>query len=312
MKTISREEFRDAYLSPTEEQTARMQAKLDSLQADPEDRRRFLSSRPRRMAFVMAAVLLAAGVITAVATNITTRYATTWGGEVKEYVETTSDAAQDAWYEGIPEEMLEKKAKAEEEGYFAYISGNEKGVFTLPTRECESEEQLIATLDTEGFPHPAALIPEGYRFITGSVSIDTRSSFDPDTCVGCMFSPPYSLYIYAVEPEDQYISSCDVYFADEKDPNSRYHIGFNLSQSKEGTFFFYTDEAYTTQALSVPGMEEAFSVRTQEEEELHMCRSIREDPVYLSGKLADLKFRYQRIDANGPIDDILKVFEGWK
>lgn len=314
MKAISREEFQDAYMSPTEEQTARMQAKLDSLQADPEDRRRFLSSRPRRMAFVMAAVLLAAGIITAVATN-TTRYETTWGGEVKEYEETASDAAWAAWNEGIPEEMQEKWDKAIEEGYITKIETNEMGISIPPTREFESEEQLIATLDAEGFPHPASLIPEGYRFVKGEVTLDSRSGFDPDKCVGCMFRGPYSLYIYTADPEDQYIISYDVYFTDEKDPDStflKYNIGIGLSESTNSTFYFYTDEEYATQTLSVPGMEEAFSIRTQEEERLHMYRSIRKDPVYLSGKLADLKFRYQTIDANGPIDDILKVFENWQ
>ena len=311
MKTISREEFRDAYMSPTEEQTARMQAKLDSLRADTEDRKHIRVSRPR-MAFVMAAVLLVAGIITAVATTNLTRYATSWGGEVKEYEETADEAARDAWEEGIPEEMLEKKAKAEGEGYFTDISGFERGTSTLPTREFESEEQMIAALDAEGFPHPGSLIPEGYSFIEGDVFIDTRSGFDPDTCVGCMFRDGYSLYIYDVKPEDTYINGYNVIFADKKDPDSRYHIGISLSQFKEGTYYFYTDEEYTTQTLSVPGMEDAFSVRTREEEELHMCRNISEDPVYLAGKLADLKFRYQRIDANGPIDDILKLFEAWK
>ncbi len=311
MKTISREEFRDAYMSPTEEQTARMQAKLDSLRADTEDRKHIRVSRPR-MAFVMAAVLLVAGIITAVATTNLTRYATTWGGEVKEYEETVYDADRDAWEKGIPEEMLEKQAKAEAEGYFTNITGFERGTSTLPTREFESEEQMIAALDAEGFPHPASLIPEGYSFIEGEVFISTRSSFDPDTCVGCMFRDGYSLYIYDVKPEDTYINDYIVIFADEKDPDSRYHIGINLSQAKESTYFFYTDEEYTTQTLSVPGMEDAFSVRMQKEEQLHLCRNISEDPVYLAGKLADQKFRYQLIDANGPIDDILKLFEAWK
>ena len=314
MKAISREEFQDAYMSPTEEQTARMQAKLDSLQADPEGRRRFLSSRPRRMAFVMAAVLLAAGIITAVATN-TTRYATTWNGEVKVYEETANDAAREAWNEGIPDEILDKMAEAIEEGNFFFLSGSERAQSNLPIREYESEEQLIATLDAEGFPHPASLIPEGYRFVKGEVTLDSRSGFDPDKCVGCMFRGPYSLYIYTADPEDQYIISYDVYFTDEKDPDStflKYNIGVGLSESTNSTFYFYTDEEYATQTLSVPGMEEAFSIRTQEEERLHMYRSIRKDPVYLSGKLADLKFRYQTIDAHGPVDDILKVFENWQ
>lgn len=67
-----------------------------------------------------------------------------------------------------------------------------------------------------------------------------------------------------------------------------------------------------TRLIPVPGMEEAFSIRTQEEEKPHMCRNIREDPVYLAGKLADQEFAYQDIFANGPIDDILKMFEVWK
>ena len=58
-------------------------------------------------------------------------------------------------------------------------------------------------------------------------------------------------------------------------------------------------------------MEEAFSVRTQEEQKLYMCRNIKKDPVYLAGNLADLEFNYQLININGPIDDILKVFEPW-
>ena len=311
MKSISRKEFQDAYMSPTAEQTARMQAKLHWLQAESEDRRQVRWAKPR-IAFVMAAVLLVAGIITAVATN-TTRYATTWGAEVKEYEQTASDVEWDDFEEGIPAEMLEKRDKALEDGFFTNIVGNNGGMSIHPRQKLESEAEMIAMLDAHGFPHPASLIPEGYQFVQGEAFYNIRSNLNvEDYIVGCMFRGPYSLYIYDIEPEDRYISSYNVTFADEKNPDTGYHIDASLSQTKISTFFFSTDEEYKTENLSVPGMEEAFSLRTTEETRLNMCRKIRKDETYLAGKMADLLFSYQIISAEGPIDDVVKMYAAWE
>ena len=75
MKVISKKEFQDAYISPTEEQSARMQAKLNSLQQEPEERRHVLRAKPR-LAFIMAALLVIA-VITAIAAS-TIKYQVSW------------------------------------------------------------------------------------------------------------------------------------------------------------------------------------------------------------------------------------------
>ena len=83
MKTISQREFQNAYVSPTEEQIARLQAKLDRLTESPEEKQTERRAKPR-LAFVLAAALFLIGTFTAVAATLK-YYAVSWDGKVKDY-----------------------------------------------------------------------------------------------------------------------------------------------------------------------------------------------------------------------------------
>ena len=309
MKVISRKDFQDAYISPTEEQAARMQAKLDSLQQEQEERRHVLLAKPR-LAFVIAAVLIIAG-ITAIATN-TTRYQTTWGGEVKEYEQSVHDEKVDAFYDGVPDDMQAMIDNALEEGLFPVLTGSQGGFSTFPSEYVSSEKELIAMLDAEGFPHPEALLPEGYQFAGANVSYDVFSSSEMKLVNG-MTEGAYSVKLYSVEPENKYIHGYTISFKDKKDPEKYNMLSVTTAHVSGFTAYFDTDGKVETKTLSVPGMEDAFKIHTNEIDTLYMCRNIANNAVFRNGKMSKIDIRYLIIRANGEaIDDVIKLYSAWE
>ena len=193
MKTISQREFQNAYVSPTEEQTARLQAKLDRLTKSPEEKPAERRSKPL-LAFVLAAALLLIGTFTAVAATLK-YYAVSWDGKVKDY-QPSEEFREPYEY---PDEITVPLDRAIHEGYFAKVvfDGEEHGFD--PETTIESEEEAIALLDAEGYPHPTPLIPEGYQFAQCYIQY---GSFDGLRHIeNAIYSGKYTLYIYSVAPE---------------------------------------------------------------------------------------------------------------
>lgn len=302
MKVISKNEFQDAYMSPTEEQTDRMRAKLNSLQQEPEERRQILRAKPRP-AFVLAAVLIIVG-ITAIATS-TIRYQITWGGEVKEYDTKERDEEYEDFYSSIPDEMFERQRSATDEGYYVSISGPHKKVsITYPGKLVKSEEDMIAILHTDGYPHPASLIPEGYIFDEGKIEYGILNH-DEIHLVDNMTIGDYSLNIYSVEPDNLYIDGYCVAFSNDEKQDSHTWIDVSESPSKDGTMYFYTDTSYNMETLSVPWMEDAFIIRTAESNELHMLKNITENRAFYAGSPSRTEIKYLSILAMGAVDDVI-------
>ena len=307
MKVISRKEFQDAYISPTEEQTARIQAKLDSIQQEPEERRHVLQAKPR-LAFIMAALLVIAG-ITAIAAS-TIRYKTTWGGEVREYEESDLDKERDTLLDGIPAELEEKMNNALEKGLFPNILGPQPAGFSCyPSESAESLEDLVAMLDAEGFPHPTPLIPENCSFTEGKVTYGIISDYKKNL-VSSTLKYGYTLDVYSVEPDNKYIQGYSIFFSDKNDPDKIFEIDVISSPVPGGTFYFASDDpAGSTQTLSIPGMEEALIVHADGYEALHMQQNISSSGGTLAKKL---RYYYLIITANGAVDDVIKLYSAWE
>ena len=302
MKVISKNEFQDAYMSPTEEQTDRMRAKLNSLQQDQDESRRVLWARSR-LAFIMAAVLLIVG-ITAIAAS-TIRYQATWTGEIREYDPEEGDKEYQEFFSGIPDEIFKREHSATEEGFFIKVSGpHEKSYLSDPLRIVKSEDELITLLDAEGYPHPASLVPEGYTFNEATIEYCLFDNEKIDF-VDSMTAGDYSLNIYSVEPDNLYIDGYCVAFSKDEKQDSHTWIDVSASSSKDGTMYFDTDTSYNMETLSVPWMEDAFIIRTAESNELHMLKNITDNKAYYAGNPARAAMRYLSIHALGAVDDIL-------
>ena len=307
MKVISRKEFQDAYISPTEEQTARMQAALDRLQQEPDEERLPRWTKPR-LAFVLIAALLIIGGITAIATS-RIRYETTWGGEVKVHEENEDQENPIAFYTETPVVIQVKMKNAREEGLFPCLTGPDQNVTSqYPVEHVESQTKLIAMLDAEGFPHPETLIPENCSFSMGEVTYGIISDYKR-TLVDSTTIDGYTLDIYSSEPENKYINGYHVYFSLKDSPSSQYMIIVYSSPVPGFTFYFETDElSANTQTLSVPGMEEALIVRTSESETLYMRQNIASSDAKL---VKTLHCNYLIISAAGDVDNVVKMYSDW-
>ena len=307
MKLISRKEFQDAYISPTEEQTARMQATLDKLQQEPDEGQLPQWTKPR-LAFVLIAALIIIGGITAIATS-RIKYETTWDGEVKVHEESEYEAKWPVFDDGFPDAMEVKMNNALENGLFPTVTEPDQTVVGMhPVEHVESQAKLIAMLDAEGFPHPKSLIPESCSFSMGEVTYGIISDYKK-ILLDSMTIGDYSLNTYSSEPENKYINGYHVYFSLKDSPSSQYMITVYSSPVPGLTFYFDTDEqSVNTQTLSVPGMEEALIVRTPESETLHMRQNIASSDAKLA-KI--LHCNYLIITTSGDIDNVVKMYSDW-
>ena len=280
-----------------------MQAKLNSLQQEPEERRHVLRAKPR-LAFIMAALLIIAG-ITAIAAS-TIRYQVSWEGELKEYEPRDDDDEYEDFYRGIPDEINDKANSAAEEGFYVSISGpHEQSCFKDPCMPVKSEEDLIALLDGERYPHPASLVPEGYIFKVGTINYHI-SDEEKINLADSLTIGDYSLKIYSVEPENRYIDGFYIAFSNDEKENSYTWIDVTESCSKEGAIFFSTDTAYSMETLSVPWMEDAFLIRTDELTELHMIKNIKRRAASFIGiNPYRSEMIYLSVHAEGAVDDVL-------
>ena len=280
-----------------------MQAKLNSLQQEPEERRHVLRAKPR-LAFIMAALLIVAG-ITAIAATSTIRYQTTWGGEVREYEPRNDDDKYEDFYRGFPDEMFTKADNASAEGFYVSISGpHETCVFREPCMFANSEEDLLALLDGEGYPHPASLVPDGYAFEKGIIRYDLFNDEKKDLA-DSMTIGDYSLKIYSVEPENRYIDGFYIAFSKEEKENSYTWIEVGARNTRNETMFFNTDESYSVETLSVPWMEDAFLVRTDKYTELYMLKNIKGKTASFIGIPPKSEMIYLSVYAKGAVDDVL-------
>lgn len=281
-----------------------MQAKLNSLQQESEERRHVLRAKPR-LAFIMAALLVIAG-ITAIAATSTIRYQVSWEGELKEYEPRDDDEESDAFYRGIPDEIHTKADSATEEGFYITITGpHEESCYNYPCKLANSEEDLIALLDGEGYPHPASLVPEGYTFEYGRIEYNLLDD-EKKNLADSMTIGDYSLKIYSVEPENRYIDTFRIAFSNDEKENSYTWIDVTESCSKEGAIFFNTDTACSMETLSVPWMEDAFVVRTDELTRLHMIKNIKNRAASFIGiNPYRSQMIYLSVHAEGAVDDVL-------
>ncbi len=279
-----------------------MQAKLNSLQQEPEERLHVLRAKPR-LAFIMAALLVIAG-ITAIAAS-TIRYQTTWGGEVREYEPRDDDEESDAFFRGIPDEIFTKADNASAEGFYVSVSGpHETSVFRNPCLFVNSEEDLLAQLDKKEYPHPASLVPEGYIFEKGIIRYDLFNDEKKDLA-DSMTVGDYSLKIYSVEPENKYINGFYIAFSKEEKENSYTWIEVGSRNTKDETMYFNTDESYSVETLSVPWMEDAFLVRTDKPTKLYMLKNIKGKTASFIGIPPKSEMIYLSVYAKGAVDDVL-------
>ena len=304
MKTISQREFQNAYVSPTEEQTARLQAKLDRLTKSPEEKPAERRSKPR-LAFVLAAALLLIGTFTAVAATLK-YYAVSWDGKVKDY-QPSEEFREPYEY---PDEITVPLDRAIHEGYFAKVvfDGEEHGFD--PETTIESEEEAIALLDAEGYPHPTPLIPEGYQFAQCYIQY---GSFDGLRHIeNAIYSGKYTLYIYSVAPENVGIFAYNVICEDKNNPDKSCSIFSDLGNGEinNHTFIFEADDQYDIQNLTVPGMDKAISLCTPEENCLHMFRNLTDISGIkaTSSKYATQLDWHQYIIATGDIDAVIALY----
>ena len=262
-----------------------MQAKLNSLQQEPEERRHVLRAKPR-LAFIMAALLVIA-VITAIAAS-TIRYQVSWEGELKEYEPRDDDEESDAFFRGIPDEINDKANSATEEGFYITITApHEESCHNYPCKLANSEEDLIALLDGEEYPHP--------------ISDEEKINLADSLTIG-----DYSLKIYSVEPENRYIDTFRIAFSNDEKENSYTWIDVTESCSKEGAILFSTDTAYSMETLSVPWMEDAFVIRTDELTRLHMIKNIKRRAASFIGiNPYRSEMIYLSVHAEGAVDDVL-------
>ena len=280
-----------------------MQAKLNSLQQEPEERRHVLRAKPR-LAFIMAALLIVAG-ITAIAATSTIRYQVSWEGELKEYEPRDDDEESDAFFRGIPNEIHDKAHSAAEEGFYVSISGpHEESCYNYPCKLANSEEDLIALLDGEGYPHPASLVPEGYTFEYGRIEYNLIDE-EKKNLADSMTIGDYSLKIYSVEPGNRYIDGFYIAFSKEEKENSYTWIEVGARNTRNETMFFNTDESYSVETLSVPWMEDAFLVRTDKYTELHMLKNIKGKTASFIGIPPKSEMIYLSVYAKGAVDDVL-------
>ena len=304
MKTISQREFQNAYVSPTEEQTARLQAKLSRLTENPEEKQTERRTKPR-LAFVLAAALFLIGTFTAVAATLK-YYAVSWDGKVKDY-QPSEEFREPYEY---PDEIKVPLDRAIHEGYFAKVvfDGEEHGFD--PETTIESEAEAIALLDAEGYPHPTPLFPEGYQFARCYIQY---GCFDGLWHLeNAVYSDKYTLYLYSIAPENVGIFAYNVIYEDKNHPDRICSIYSDLGngETNNHTFIFEADDQYDIQNLTVPGMDKAISLCTPEENCLHMFRNLTDISGIkaTSSKYATQLDWHQYILAMGDIDAVIALY----
>ena len=311
MRTVTQKDFQNLYQSPGYDQTEAMRRTLASL-PEKKSPERAPVIRKRRVAFILAAALVLMG-IAAVAVN---HYSTlvTWGAKVTENDEPDADwqvqetlKRMDDALSSVPADLYGVASmKDTEDKYYIYTKSIET--------DCSTLDELLQILDAAGYPHPAKLIPEGWTFVSATVSYDydTEGQYER---VSSTSGDGFTLDQYKVD-EKHLVPAAYGIKLERGAKQGR--INSSLTAWTELSYGFPSEYGLQAKAISVPGMQDALYVTHERGTNMMMYRTL-EKPVTLNPTMPYgngethpedmVEFDYEMIECdNLEPEDIIRLF----
>ena len=279
MKNVTQKDFQNLYKSPEYEQTEEMRRTLAKL-PDRKRTERGAVIRKRRVAFVLAAVMVLMGIVAVAVTNPSS-ILVTWGAKQTEEVKSAGEIRA----EELSGKMLEIIENAPDDVRIRIIATDPGQEGEKPIRKtAASVEELQQILDTAGYPHPDRLLPEGWSFSTAWVNYECDADGTYEL-IGETVQDDLTVQQYRLDEQHRVAVGYTVRM-EKGSGQATIQSDYTTRMGIEMEFSFPAEEENKVRAetFSVPGMEEALAIGYGEETFLSMYRKL-DKPVTFGEKV---------------------------